>query len=186
MNDISEKGQRHCDEFLDKLDLWLAGELEPVQHHAMQAHEEGCSACRLEARLAREIDSITRALPELESQLSPHVPHPGNDPGRETLLSRLLRAWRQPLVFVPALALMLAAVLLSPRLGESTAEPQTVMVDGREYTEDEIIKAAQDLELALRYLDKYGSYPARVVSAELKQSHLPLPPAQEQEEDPSI
>lgn len=162
-----------CSAFLDKLDAWLAGEYD-AEH--MQSHHDGCASCRNETRLAREIGRIMSALPELRG---PEIrAHAAQEPG-EGLVARLLSAWRQPLVLVPAFVLMVAVALVIQLRNPATAvEPDVVIIDGTEYTREEIAQAAADLETALRYLDKYGTYPAQVISAELEDSRLPLPEPQ--------
>ncbi len=169
-----------CAVFLDNLDAWLAGELE-TEH--MWTHHDSCAACRHEARLAREIGGILTALPELvcpDFRL-PLVAEPHH---AQSLLARFFGTWRQPLVFVPAFALVLALMFVIPvRTPQTAIEPEVVIIDGREFTREQIQKAATDLELALRYIDKYGTYPAKVISAELEQSHLPLPLPQSESDD---
>ena len=153
----------NCSAFLDRLDAWLAGELEA---EGMWEHHDSCESCRLQARLAREIGGIMTALPELRS---PEIRTPAGKvaPRGPTLAQQLLSAWRQPLVFVPAMAALVLALMLVPqlRVGDTAIEPELVVIDGEVYTRDEIQKATADLELALRYIDKYR--PARVISAEL-------------------
>jgi hypothetical protein len=166
-----------CSTFLDQLDAWLTGEIESEQ---MWTHHDNCASCRMEARLAREIGGIMTALPELTG---PEIRTPATkvvQPGRG-LLDQLLGAWRQPLVFVPALALVLAVLLMPQWRATPTAvEPELVIIDGQEYTREEIRKAAADLELALRYIDRYG--PSRVISAELDNSSQ-RPPSPEADSD---
>jgi hypothetical protein len=168
-----------CSAFLDKLDAWLADEYD-AEH--MQAHHDSCESCRNETRLAREIVAITAALPELTGP-EIRVPNAQTAQG-QALLERLLGTWRQPLVLVPALALLLAAVFVIQLREPATVavDPDIVVIDGTEYTREEIQQAAADLETALRYLDKYGTYPAQVISAELENSRLPLPEPQQQGE----
>jgi hypothetical protein len=173
-----------CSAFLDKLDAWLTGEFEAEY---MQAHHDSCESCRRETRLAREIGSIVSALPELQG---PEIRMPAAKERRPgpNLIERLLGVWRQPLVLVPALALVLT-VLFIVQLRDTPAtvvDPDVVIIDGTEYTREEIQKAAADLELALRYIDKYGTYPAQVISAELEDSGLPLPEPQQGETAPTI
>jgi hypothetical protein len=174
-----------CIYFLDKLDAWLADEYD-AEH--MQAHHDSCESCRKETRLAREIVAITAALPELTGP-EIRVPNAQDVHTGQTLLERLLGTWRQPLVLVPALALLLAAVFVVQLREPATVavDPDIVVIDGTEYTREEIQQAAADLETALRYLDKYGTYPAQVISAELENSRLPLPePRQQGEPAPTI
>lgn len=174
-----------CDQFLDNLDQWLAFELDAEHSSAMQLHHDACPACQLETRLARAIDLITVALPQ---QVCPPLKLPvSKKPGIKELISRLLTTWRQPLVYVPAAAAVLVTlVVIQLRIADAPVAPVRVVINGQEYTQEEIMKAAADLEIALRYLDKYGSYPARVVSAELENSRLPLPPPQERGITPAI
>jgi hypothetical protein len=171
-----------CSGFRDKLDAWLAGEFE-AEH--MWAHHDSCESCRMETRLAREIGAIATALPELRGpEIRMHAVKDVR--GNRTFVERLLGAWREPLVLVPAFALLLAVVLvIQLRTPATTAvDPDIVVIDGTEYTREEIQKAAADLELALRYIDKYGTYPAAVISAELEESHLPLPEPKVQSDVP--
>ena len=149
-----------CTVFRDRLDAWLAGEYDDAR---MWTHHDGCEACRMEARLARDISGVLTALPLLPG---PHIPTPAGARTRHGIISRLLQAWRQPLVFVPALALFVAVLALPQlRAPDTAVEPELVIIDGRAYTREEIRKAAEDLQLALRYLDRYR--PAQVISAEL-------------------
>lgn len=152
----------HCSEFLDRLDAWLAGAYTGSE---MQAHHDSCAACRREAELARAISNITSALPILTG---PAIPGPSGKHRNHGLVAQLLQLWRQPLVFAPMLALILALLVLPQwRAPDTAVEPELVIIDGEEYTREEIRKAAEDLELALRYIDRYR--PARVISAELEQ-----------------
>jgi len=171
-----------CGAFLDRLDAWLAGEFDGDH---MQAHHDSCESCRREMRLAREIGAIATALPELRGP-DIRVPTAQELRPAQSVLARLRGTWLQPLVLVPAFALVLAAVLVVQlREPRATAiDPDIVIIDGVEYTREEIQKAAADLELALRYIDKYGNYPAQVISAELEESHLPLPEPQARSEAP--
>lgn len=170
-----------CSAFLDQLDAWLAGDYSAAH---MQQHHDSCASCRREAQLARRIGAITSALPQLAAA-ELHLPasqgkhkafaaqSSGNLAAQLTqLLHAWLRAWRQPLVFVPAFAL-LAVVLavLQSRAPGTAVEPELVIIDGEEYTREEIRKAAEDLQLALRYIDRYR--PARVISAELDKGEAP-------------
>lgn len=177
----TKTGTAACSAFLDQLDAWLTGEIESEQ---MWTHHDNCASCRLEARLAREIGGIMTALPELTGPEIAIPAAPGLQPGR-SLLDRLLGTWRQPLVFVPALALVLAVLLVPQwRTPPTAIEPELVIIDGQEYTREEIQKAAADLELALRYLDRYG--PAQVISAELDNSSSQAPEAANGDNAPTI
>lgn len=148
----------------------------------MSAHHANCASCRQETRLAREIGGIMTALPEL---VCPDIRLPVVAQMPQSLVARLLGAWRQPLVFVPAFALVVALVLVIQLRGPDTAiDPEVVIIDGQEFTREQIQQAASDLELALCYIDEYGTYPAKVISAELEQSRLPLPPPQRGSDDP--
>lgn len=182
MSDMNTNGM-HCKPFFDLLEHWLAGELDAPQSALMQAHHDACEDCRLETRLARNITAIASSLP-LAAPVAVNVPVASHRASRieapETLLGRLLAAWREPLVLVPAFALLLGlGLFLTVRQpAVHTTNPDLVVINGQEYTQEEVIQAAQELELALRYLDKYGSYPARVVTTELQQPYLPLPSRQ--------
>jgi hypothetical protein len=199
---MTDSSKDPCTGFLDNLDLWLASELDAHQNLVMQAHHDACPACRLETRLAHEITAITAALPaqvcpELQLPLIKQTDSSPITPQQQTTrdvalrahayIARLLRAWRQPLVYVPAFALVLVMLLvIQLHSSDTVVDPELVIIDGREYTREEIVRATADLELALRYLDKYASYPAKVVQAELEESRLPLPPPQARQDVPSI
>lgn len=176
-----------CSAFRANLDQWLARELDADHSVDMQVHHDGCAACQLETRLARAIDTITAALPE---PACPALKLPVAANPATGLVARLLAAWRQPLVYVPAFAAVLVTLLVLQlpqlRVADPAPDPDRVLIDGRAYTREEIVQAAADLELALRYLDKYASFPARVVSAELEHSRLPLPPPPAERDAPSI
>ncbi|MES2605580.1 MAG: hypothetical protein V4603_11630 [Pseudomonadota bacterium] len=185
MKQTSTNGPNTCDGFLDKLDMWLASELDANDSFVMQQHHDGCVACQQETRLARAIDTVTLSLPQ---KVCPPLRSPVAKETSASFVTRLLAMWREPLVLVPALTLVLAALLVVQfNVGDApAAQPQTLVVNGQEYTQEEVIKAAADLELALRYLSKYGTYPARVVSTQLDESHLPLPPRQADGTAPAI
>jgi hypothetical protein len=186
---MSEARHQHsdaCEHFLDRLDAWLAGEIGDEAGASMQTHHDSCDHCRQEARLALAIDGITRALPEhdLPALVRPSAQLPRSQNGRNGFLehlARLVDTWRQPLVYAPALLLGGLLIVLVMQTGPTPA-PQTVTVDGVEYSQAEILRAAADLEIALRYLDKYGTIPARVVHAELQEQPL----AASKNEEPTI
>lgn len=180
MSEAEHKYDSACGQFLDRLDAWLAGEVPGEAGIALQHHHDNCAQCRVETRLARAIDGITRALPEhdlptLTRQPPVQAAHRQTSPlGFQVYLARLLDTWRQPLVYAPALVLASLLALLLVQTGPAPV-PQTVTVDGVEYNQEEILRAAADLELALRYLDKYGTIPARLVHAELQPHTEPVP-----------
>jgi hypothetical protein len=202
MQHVIDNSKDPCAGFLANLDLWLASELDAGQDRVMQAHHDTCPACQLETRLARQITAITAALP---AQVCPELQFPlikQTDSSakilpqqttrrvalpRHSYIARLLHTWRQPFVYVPAFALVLVMLLvIQLRDFDTVVDPELVIIDGREYTREEIVRATADLELALQYLDKYASYPAKVVQAELEESRLPLPPPQDRQDIPSI
>lgn len=176
-----------CTTFNEQLDYWLEGELDHAQQQHMQSHCEHCTACQAEACLAAAVNATVQALPELQrpelmttSRVRTRAPASG--PG---LIQGLLQAWYQPLVLVPAMALVMAVgvfVTVQPP-ADRARSPDLVVVNGQEYSQEELIQAAEELELALRYLDRYGTVPARVVHTELQQSRLPLPPPRRRELD---
>lgn len=154
-----------CERFLEQLDAWLEGDYS-ADH--MRAHHDACASCRKQTQLARAIRGITSALPQLRG---PDIHVRSTKP---SVWTQLLHTWRQPLVFVPALALAIA-LLAWPQLRapQTAVEPELVIIDGRAYTREEIRKAAEDLQLALRYIDRYR--PGRVISAELDTGEAPTP-----------
>lgn len=168
----------HCENFLLNLDLWLANELKQESSLVMQAHLETCSDCRTEAQLALKLESIIAELPEMDCPLPQIIDKESNTPHPPiNLFQRLLDAWRQPLVLVPAFSLLLISILVirfsTPVFTPTNSE--FIVVNGQEYTQEEVIQAVAELELALKYLGKYSRYPAQVVRAEIRQTHLPLP-----------
>lgn len=157
---MTTNAHNDCNVFLDRLDAWLAGEY--FADH-MQQHHDSCAACRNEAQLARAIGGIATALPQLTG---PEIHTPKTRVTHHGRIAQVLHAWRQPYVFAPALALVLAvAAWTQLRMPDTAVDPEVVLIDGVEYTRDDIRKAAADLQIALRYIDRYR--PARVISAEL-------------------
>jgi hypothetical protein len=196
-----------CDSFLEQLDLWLAGELASAQALPMQQHAADCVSCQHEVHLARAIDGVVTALPVPTNSLSqaytssspssqkaistkPQAArlreNDGVSPIHRGLLSHLLNLWRQPLVFAPALALLLATLVLFQFKQPTTPATAVVVIDGKAYSQQEIAKAMQDFELALRYLNKYGNYPAQTVHAQLEQTPKPQPATSTEQPAPSI
>lgn len=177
------KTQNHdatCKAFLDELEAWLAGDYSDAH---MQQHHDSCASCGREAQLARRIGAITASLPPLaatELPLAATHGRPARPPGESSdrvatplmLLRAWLQTWHQPFVFVPAFALVaIVLVVLQGRAPDTAVEPDFVIIDGEQYTREEIRKAAADLELALRYIERYR--PARVISAELDTGAAP-------------
>jgi anti-sigma factor RsiW len=155
----------HCADFLDQLDAWLAREVDAATASAMQAHAQGCAACREEVRLAVAIDSTLHALPAHDLPGLHHSEGAQQTSWWREHWTQLKALWSQPLVYAPALALAAALGIVLLRT-EPEADPGFITVDGVEYSQAEVLRAAADLELALRYLDKYGSFPARLVNAD--------------------
>lgn len=54
----------NCDAVLELLEAFVDGELEPAEERTVTAHLDDCRACRREHRLAMEIRSRLRSLPE--------------------------------------------------------------------------------------------------------------------------
>jgi hypothetical protein len=192
MNNSTDTHTDPCQQFEDQLDRWLGEELDGQQNAFMQTHHDSCLGCQIETRLAREIDTITQSLP---SQHCPDIQLPSVTPQRSfpdtarapSLFSQFLDAWRRPLVFGPALALLLiVGVFIQTHLTGTPEEPPLIVVNGEEYTPEEVIQAKQELELALEYLRKYSDYTTALVNTELRGSYLLDAQPGEDNADPSI
>ncbi|MDY6984704.1 MAG: hypothetical protein SV422_16585 [Pseudomonadota bacterium] len=159
----TENAHNACHVFRDQLDAWLDGEY--LADH-MQQHHDSCAACRHETQLARAIGGITGSLPQLTGP-EIHTPKTlATNHGFVAQLTHIVHTWRQPFVFVPTLALVLAVIAWTQlRTPDTAVDPELVVIDGVEYTREDIRKAAADLQIALRYIDRYR--PGRVISAEL-------------------
>lgn len=176
-----------CQHFLDHLDEWLGQSMGSQQSALMQSHHDGCQACQMETRLAREIEGIVQDLP---AQYCPKLELPTTKQkttaATESLVQRLLDAWRQPLVFGPGIALLLLiGALLLPQTGNNP-EPALIVINGETYTPEEVIAAAEELEIALEYLGKYSNYPAMLVSSELRETTSLRQQQNENDASPSI
>lgn len=172
MRQTPQEAPMVCADFLDRLDAWLARDLSAAQTHAMQAHHDGCATCREEVRLAQAIDSALHALPAHDLPGLGHTESARPLPLWRERWAQLKALWSQPLVYAPALALVAALALIMLRT-EPVPGPDTITVDGVAYSQAEVLRAAADLELALRYLDKYGSFPARLVHADRQEDAAP-------------
>ena len=55
-----------CADVLDRLEAFIDGDLDRAEAIAVEAHLAGCAACHTEHRLAEEVLTELRALPEFE------------------------------------------------------------------------------------------------------------------------
>ena len=134
-----------CSDVLDRLETWIDGDLETGEAAAIEAHVEGCTACKAEHRVALEIRSRLQAMPELDPP--DRVLNAVRDAAAPAVGERfdlfLNTVARRPVPAVAALAAVIVLVLaVAPWMGKPT--PQI--------SEREAARAAAETRLALAYV----------------------------------
>lgn len=134
-----------CDEFLDRLDPWIDGDVEAGEASRLRAHVDGCSGCREELRFAEEVRSELRGMPEFDA---PERVLAGiREATRPTVGDRLggSLGWLTQRPMRAAVGVAAVAVLLFVVVPRG---------DGPEahYTESEIRRATAETRLALSYV----------------------------------
>lgn len=173
-----------CQLFQLHIDAFLDNELEAARSADFQAHMAGCQACRQELDFARQLHRSVISLPILDcsdqalepvDRLFEVVAEPAANPwpatpvgqrnpgGFRHALETLLRAIPLPVrVGVPLAAALLLAVgpgrgLLVPGPAPEIASQLPTDNGQPRYTQEEIVQAMQDLELALNYLGQISA-----------------------------
>lgn len=165
----------YCGKFHDNLDSWLAGELEENHAIDMQAHLAICDGCRVEYNLAREILQTTQSLPEID--WSPGIILVEGKSFGDLLreyFTPLVQLYRKPALMLPTLLIVSATSILVFQLltGDAPGNGKlviadSVIIDGKEYSREEIDAAVSDFILAMDYLNKYTRYTTELVETEL-------------------
>ncbi len=134
-----------CSEFLDRLDLWIDGDLEASEGSRLQAHVEGCSGCREELRFAKEIRAEMGGMPEFDApeRVLAAVYEATKPTVGERLSSTLGWLTQRPLRAVVAVAAVAVLLFVVVPRGEGP---------GAHYTESEIRRATAETRLALAYV----------------------------------
>lgn len=165
----------YCETFTGNLDNWLEGELAEDIVTDMQLHLDSCPKCVVEYRLAQKVLQTTRELPELDWSAKIIVVERDNFSERlKDYFSPLIQLWRRPALMLPTLLVVAVTSILVFELfydnkpGEVQPElAGKIIIDGKEYSQNEVNDAIADFVLAMDYLDKYARYTTGLVEAEL-------------------
>jgi anti-sigma factor RsiW len=166
---MSKVKQSHCQRIQLHIDAYLDNELEPARVEELAGHVAHCQDCAGELAYAERLYQAVVSLPILdcsEQALEPidrlftaggSPDSPTGENWRETL-----RRWigASPLamrVVVPVLAVLVLLVglgrtvlLPGPAMEGGSQTPE--IAAGQQYSQEEIVKALRDLQLAIDYL----------------------------------
>ncbi|MEX0618403.1 MAG: zf-HC2 domain-containing protein [Pseudohongiellaceae bacterium] len=158
--------KNECQGFQLQMDSYLDGGLEPVQEREFRNHMDHCSGCAAELRYATMLLHEVASLPVMdcsEQALEPVNRLAGvSGQGPAGFMERL----RNLLDSVPSALQIGAPIALAGAMGvaialnagwigtpdETGVEP-SLLAGGEQYTEDEIVQAMRDLEVAIDYLN---------------------------------
>ncbi|MCB1670183.1 MAG: zf-HC2 domain-containing protein [Gammaproteobacteria bacterium] len=170
-----------CQLFQLHIDAYLDDELEPSRVTEFNTHLAGCESCRRELAYAEQLHRAVVSLPILDcsdSALEPvdrlfraggtavtdnMAPVHGTGSGFRAALAALLDAIPAPVrIGVPVAAVLLLAVGVGRQLPAPGGDPGLAVQPAGtatqpQYTEAEVVKAMQDLELALDYLGQVSA-----------------------------
>ena len=134
-----------CADVLERLDAWIAGDLDDAEAAAVKAHIDQCETCQAEQRLAETVVAELRSMPEFD--VPEKVLQTVRKETRSTLAARLL-AYFEGFMFrpVPALAAVAAVVLIFLVLFPWSRPTES------QYTDQEVARAAAETRLALAYV----------------------------------
>jgi hypothetical protein len=131
-----------CDDWIEQLDAWLDGELDPLRARAFEAHRASCEECRRVADDARSVQGWAATLP---AELPPPTDHwPAI---RQRIGTRTRNTPRVPLTWALAAAALLAVG--SSALTASWVRPEVPVVAEHPDWETELRAATADLEAAV-------------------------------------
>jgi anti-sigma factor RsiW len=134
-----------CDGVLNRLDAWIDGDLDRAEAIGIEAHLERCPACQAERRLAEQMLTELRAMPDfgVPERVLQAVERKTRPRWVETIRSSLPSEVRRRLPAAAAFAaVVLAVVLVAPWDWRR----------GPEYSDEEIQRAAAETRLALAYI----------------------------------
>lgn len=112
-----------CDEWGEKLDRYLDGELAPAEAAALSAHLRGCAGCTAEVL---ERVQIKRSVQAAGRRYAPSAEFRGKITKSVAAKSRSGIGGRWRLVLIPALLVLVAAFLLNSYIGRERAGQERV------------------------------------------------------------
>lgn len=195
------KHETACQNVLLQIDSYLDRELAPAQEQALLAHVAQCPPCQAELRYAQALHERLTALPLMEApaatlgsieRLMQTASAPTPLPSRRPLLAR----WSS----LALAASLVAAVALGFGLGRlngpgsaptdmaQLTDPQPTDSQPQVYSQQEIIKAIEDMQLAISYLQEVTERTGTLVEGQLLQQmrrsvNAALPESLQPEED---
>lgn len=142
----------HCGTVLDRLEELVDGDLSQAETAAIERHLDGCSACRKELALAREIRSELRALPQMDA--------PAVVIERVKTVARQERSagspsrvgWRPSPVWALAAAVVLAVVLAPLMMAPESSDTARRAVEPMTIGTVELERATEEVRVALAYV----------------------------------
>ena len=112
-----------CDEWGDKLDLYLDGELPGAEAGALSAHLRNCSAC---ASDALERVQLKRSVQMAGTRYEPRTELRNRIAGMVASKPRARLSWGWKVILAPALALAVISLAVSSYVGRQSAARQRV------------------------------------------------------------
>jgi anti-sigma factor RsiW len=147
--------EMNCERALDLLEAFIDGDLEDAATADFESHLEGCSACRTEMALARELRDQLRQLPRLDTPatvLEEVRARVAAERGESALSGWVAR--RAAPLWMAAAAVLLAVVLAPRFFAPGTNEkvvvgPALAAVDAAT-----IERATEEVRLAIAYVSR--------------------------------
>jgi hypothetical protein len=167
-----------CSWFLDRIELYVDGELAGDELASFEGHAGSCAACREELSLATAVVGKLRALP-LQRCPEHVVEEAAARAGDEEPLIRRLLGWlggRGDHALRPAMAVMVVVIVAATVFVMSRHEQSPFNGNGDvEYTEQEIELAKIDAQLAFAYLGRYSRRTGEIIKKEVIQDRVMKP-----------
>ena len=133
-----------CDRVLDLIEPWIDGELETGPSLSVTAHLDSCSSCSAELRLAEEIRSGLRAMPDYEPP--ERILNAVAEATESTLWERFRRVLGsvvlRPVPAAVAAVAVVAVLVIQPWRAPTQAG----------FSESEVARATAETKLALAYV----------------------------------